>query len=390
MSEAERAGVLAEMRQGGLVPKLAVDAVVFRQEDGVSNRNFVRFKDSKLGKLARSFKGVPFLRDHRQWDLTARGGTVVGSELVDLGGGAKGIRQTIELVADWAVEMALDGRLDRFSIGWNPTGPALCTACGKEMFGADGWCGHWPGDVVEMKNGDETTVEVLFTDAEGIETSGVAVPAVRGTEVEDMRSAAMRAALSTLGGARPPRPLAKDTSMLEQIALALGLAADAPEKDILAAVSRLRAEEAAHVTTKAELAAAQARAAAVEAERDEQRVSTMLDRAVEEGRIRPERDAKGARIAGKLELAIRDMAKKLGLAATEEWVKGLPVIAPIAPRLDSGGGDPTPRREPAGGTDAEPTALELKYARQLGVTPDVLRKTKTLMLGQAADDDKDE
>lgn len=172
-------------------PRITVDAVVFRQGEE-PNRNFVRFKAGVLRSLAKSFVGAPFLRDHEQRDLGARGGKVLASEFVG-GEGTGEIRQTIELAAPWAIEAIGRGLIDRFSIGWSNTDEVVCSECAapffKSIFGSMPGCDHMPGDVVEARGGGKRAVEMVVTGADGVETSAVTVPAVNGTGVEAIRAA---------------------------------------------------------------------------------------------------------------------------------------------------------------------------------------------------------
>src|SRR6185295_17700417 len=199
LSAEGRQKLLSEVRAGNPPAKITLEAITFLQRE-TPNRNFVRFKDGLLSRLASSFAGAPFLRDHDR-SLEARGGTVVSSELVQhrgryqrAGNEVPAFKQTIELVKPWAIEAALDGTIDRFSIGWSITGDILCTACGNDMFSRD--CSHYPGQTFEREDGTEAKVEALITEADGVETSAVTVPAVKGTSVDEIR-AALEAARAT-------------------------------------------------------------------------------------------------------------------------------------------------------------------------------------------------
>jgi hypothetical protein len=198
LTPGDRARLLADLRSNKGPTRILVEATVFEQGGG-HNRNYVRFRPGVLRHLAASFRGVPFLRDHAQQDLAARGGTVLDSHFepgADQGHGR--IRQTIELVKPWAIEAALDGTLDRFSIGWHNTRPPVCSACGAPfaLFGGGGGCDHLPGDEIASADGARRRVEILMTGADGVETSAVSVPAVAGTGVDGIR-AALAAARST-------------------------------------------------------------------------------------------------------------------------------------------------------------------------------------------------
>lgn len=174
LDEAAKEEMLRAARAGEVV-SLEVEAVTFIQRD-TPNRNFVRFKPGMLATFAKSFEGQPMLRDHASWSMAARGGTILASKLEHNDDGSKQIRMRLELVKPWAVEAALDGTLDRFSIGWSRTGIVECS------FHCAAWskCDCWPGDTMS----DGTRMQLVFTAADGTEVSGVNVPAVVGTRIE--------------------------------------------------------------------------------------------------------------------------------------------------------------------------------------------------------------
>lgn len=179
IGDSVRRDLLQRLRAGEPI-RVEMEAVTYLQGNPDSkayrpNRNFVRFKPSILAAFARSFAGVPFLRDHGQRKLEDRGGTITASKL-ETDGETLQIRQRFEIVKPWAVESALDGTLDRFSIGWSRTATVECSICMCDWID----CAHWPGDRLE----DGRIVELVFTGAEGVETSGVNVPAVLGTRIE--------------------------------------------------------------------------------------------------------------------------------------------------------------------------------------------------------------
>jgi hypothetical protein len=214
----------------------------YEQETGKPNRNFVRFRDGAMLRIGASGAGNPFLRDHRQGDVTARGGTVLKSKTTKVDEGSYRIDQTVELVEPAAVERALRGLMSSVSIAWNPIGPVMCSACAKPVL-ERGWCWHFPGD--RIRTGEtEFTVEWVFDDAELVETSEVSVPGVPGAGVEGIR-----AALSALTGGEP-LPFTGDEesqesnrtmklTLLAALAAipALGLAATAGEDEALHAVN---------------------------------------------------------------------------------------------------------------------------------------------------------
>lgn len=175
LADADRGELLKAVRAGEVV-ELELEAVTFIQRD-TPNRNYVRFKAGILASFAKSFAGQPMLSDHNQWELSARGGTILSSKLEHADDGSKQIRMRLRLVKPWAVEGALDGTLDRFSIGWSRTGVVECSICSESL----AKCDHWPGDRV-----GEKVCEAVFTAAVGTEVSGVNVPAVVGTRIDSI------------------------------------------------------------------------------------------------------------------------------------------------------------------------------------------------------------
>lgn len=369
LSEDEKAQILAKVRSGVQV-RLEMDIRAF-QQTAATNRRFVRFQDSKLAAGARSFKGMPFLRDHRQGELLARGGTILASKSVDIEGG-KAIDQTVELVAPWAVEMAVLGLMDRFSIGWYPSGPCLCTICGNDMFDRD--CIHWPGELY-----DEKVCEVLFTDFVGVETSGVSVPAVPETGIKEIR-AALSAAREQRGKASPPRE--KIMLHLPKLATILSLAEEADEQAFVAKVQKLISEVESHRTLlAAEREAREATAKALESAngelnvirhaRQESELSDILQTAVRQGKLIPrtvlDENGKPKRVEGAVEAAIRNYALNHGIKAARDYAESLPQVVPIMPAITDATEGKQKRRAlaaPAGGS----------ILRQLGISVEDVHK----------------
>lgn len=288
LATADREKILTDLATGA-DRRVVIETIVFQQQADSRNRNFVRFKPGILKRFAASFVGLPFLRDHAQCELEARGGTILTSEWVgDKDGGE--LRQEIELAAPWAVDAALRGLMDRFSIGWVNTDAVVCSICDepyhRSWFGAYPSCNHMPGDVTE----DEDVVEMIVMGAEGIETSAVNTPAVEGTGVEAIRTqlamsrrlheagrdgivinvaggtladkeAAVSRVREAIEAARP-----KKENTMKSIAMKLGLTESSSEQEILGAIDRLMserlereriaslhsAEVAAHAVTKSE------------------------------------------------------------------------------------------------------------------------------------------
>ena len=352
---AEREQLIADARAGKLV-RVEMDALVYVQR-ATPNRNLVRFREGLLTRLARSFKGAPMLRDHEQGNLAARGGRVIASEIVKdghgLAEGEKAIRQTLELVEPWAVEAALRGTIDRFSIGWHSTGDTVCSICGEAM--SRGWffvasdCEH---DLGQEYDGQVCQLE--YTEAEGIEVSAVTVPAVVGTEVEDIRAA--------LAAARQRGHTPGSKHMDERIVKALGLAEGASEAQVLAEIERqstlLGAVQAANRRLGEELATAQAelgRSAKVEHAR---RVESLRERGRAEGKLIPGSDTE------RRVLAIAETQLELA----EGLIKDLPPATPVGQAPQAAGPDPTPR----GGTGL--SDVQRHVNAQLGITAEMHTK----------------
>lgn len=236
LSEAERKELIARVRAGEVI-ELELDAVPFIQR-ATANRNAVRFKSGILATFAKSYRGAPFLRNHDQDDQAQRGGTVLASKLEHGEDGSKSFRMRLKLVKPWAVESALDGTLDRFSIGWHRdrTLPLECSTCEADWLD----CAHWPGELDEKGN----VVQLVIGGAEGTEVSAVNVPAVVGTFIESISQ------LSSIDPAQLADILASDTTpgeyddmkLLAAVIAALALPTTTTEDEAAAAVARTRDE----------------------------------------------------------------------------------------------------------------------------------------------------
>ena len=226
LTKAERKDLL-ERSRGGEALTIEVEAVTYIQRD-TPNRNAIRFKNtaSALKKIAKSGKGSPVLIDHDQRSVMSRGGTVLSSSAEKVGDEWH-FKQRLELVKPWAVEGVLDGTIDRFSIGWYPTGPILYSHNNEEVVG---WPKHWPGDVLE----DGTVVEWVYSSADLIEVSGVNVPAVTGTHIEGIKSA-----LAAFEPQQRGQPKTKDKEMNGKILTLLGLSEAASDENAAEAVQAL-------------------------------------------------------------------------------------------------------------------------------------------------------
>lgn len=296
----------------------------------VRNRNGVRFRDGAMMRLGASGAGRPFMRDHRQDDVTARGGTVLTSKTTKVAeDGHYEIRQTVRLTEPGAVERALRGLMSTVSIGWNPTGPVNCTACGTEVLTK---CWHFPGDTAADKSGAEVEVEWEFTAAELIETSEVSVPGVPSASIEGFR-AALAQSNATRGLTEPQKE-----NRMSKICTMLGLAATASEDEItiavekaVAAVEVVSAKLAIAETERAKLAADLEGYRATERQAAEDK---FVGDALASGRILPTDEPMWRRLYAADKLgAAEEMAKRAEGCAT-------PVGAP--PQRNA----PTPKESP--------------------------------------------
>lgn len=301
MTEDMRREMLAKLAAGERL-ELYLDAVTFSQQPGVRNRNFVRFAENSLDSIAKSGVNSVFLRDHRQGSMADAGGRIVASAAKQSGSAIE-IAQTILLVRGWAVEDALLGMMRAFSIGWNPipspgklTPEVLCSVCMAPIQDCVWDLGHWRGREVKGQ-----VVELIFTNAELLETSAVPIPAVREVRAIGIRQAALSRELVTaelsIFGVHVPQ---KEKAM-EAILSALGLASGG-EKEILAALQQRDAASKEKLSAlqqqldEARTAAAAATARAQAAEAKESKTAEQLadekarqwaDGLVAEGKLAP-------------------------------------------------------------------------------------------------------
>ncbi len=163
-----RAETIAAIESGAL-DHIDFTAQVFNSKP---NRNHFAFRSEDLVAFAASFKDMPFLRNHDTSDIGARDGTVVLSALT-----GDAFEQIISLTTRRGMLDFIEGRIDRFSIGWNYD-DILCTICNTSWFE----CPHSPGRTYETVGGSKMC-ELLFTNPKGKETSAVNSPAVDGTTI---------------------------------------------------------------------------------------------------------------------------------------------------------------------------------------------------------------
>ena len=356
--------------------KVVGEFLAFEQAPGKPNRKFVRFRDGALAAIGRTGRGKPFLRDHDQWDVRARGGTILESDTVKVGDGHYEIRQTIEITEPEAVERALRGLMSSVSIGWVPTGPVLCSACGTEVL--RGGCYHWPGDKLKLEGGTEVVrIEWIYTAAELVETSEVSVPAVPGAALERIKASLAaddngdRAAGAALERPQPPQENRMKDIKLALIGL-LGLAATASDDEVTSAVSKLQRERDTLAASNAELSKAQAKLAA-EAEAARIAIAAaeteeFLAEAVKAGKCAP---------GSKLEGHLRDFFA-VDQAGARELVSGLPRITPVGEKPQrAAAGDRTPATAPALSGAGERIAAHSQHASLDGVRRTLAAMGKT-------------
>ena len=178
-----RAETLAAIESGAL-EQIEFKANVFNSKP---NRNHLAFRSEDLSAFAASFLNMPFLRNHDQSDIGARDGTIKASAL-----SGENFIQIVSLTTRRGMTDFIEGRIDRFSIGWNYD-DVLCSICNSSWFG----CPHMPGRTYETSNG-EKTCELISLNPTGKETSAVNAPAVDGTSLlSELQS------LKAIGGKSP-------------------------------------------------------------------------------------------------------------------------------------------------------------------------------------------
>lgn len=386
----KRRDAIRALRAGEPV-QVEFDAVTFRQHDPKNvklykrNANGLRFRFSKLGKIAGTFAGKPFLLDHASREQAKRMGTILSSTAAKLDDGEVVFRQRILAVKPEGVEGVLDGTIDRFSIGWTPAGaPVFCSVHGTP---ARLQCRCRPNDKVMLDDGSEVFVEYEFSDAEGIEVSGVNVPAVGGTSIEEVRAALAREI-------NPPTRKAARMQMhrlasILGVVATLGAGEDPDEGQLVARAEELKASEAKLRTERdafeqralkaeGELAAARKEVVAT-------KLDAMIDGAYKAGKLRATRDDKGERVADTFEPFLRRMVDTHGLDGLSAYVDGMPVKpGPIGdpPALSDRSADPNAPEHKLGAdgsvTDDELSADEVaqleKTSKSLGLDFETVKK----------------
>lgn len=151
---------------------------------GKPNKNGFRFRAGSMRALARSFRGQAFITGHDWGDVRARGGTITDAYAEEITETAEmAILYEIVAQAAWAKEGLANGTIDRFSFGVVPVGEITCTVHGTPVWTE---CCCFPGEMV-VGEGDvgEVMAEWEFESGEGVELSAVNVPAVDDTFIVD-------------------------------------------------------------------------------------------------------------------------------------------------------------------------------------------------------------
>lgn len=332
-TNAHRLEIIQALADGKRMELMVKRALTYRQPKGVRNRRGLRFNADKLDSIGPSFVGMPFLVNHNTYEQDARKGTILTSETAPDKRGAPAFFQGFSVVKPDAAISVLDGTIDRFSIGWFPTGAVICSVHKCDVTSKDS-CYCWPLDAVEV-DGETKIVEYEYQEAEGKELSAVNVPAVKGTKIEDYR-AALTAELHL-----PPRRIKERTMAFTRLAAALALTAlsDADEGPAVAAVEGLRqralsAELDATTlrTQNAELAQRLAIAEAGAALAGAEATNRVIADAYAAGKLGYGKDAAGANTPDALESLLRDYGKSAGLDALKGKLTLMAARIPVAAR----------------------------------------------------------
>jgi phage major head subunit gpT-like protein len=305
---AARRDELLEACAAGRHVEIEVDLLAYEQKTGEQNRNSVRFRDGAMVELGHTGKGTPFLRDHAQYDSLSKAGTIIASSTEKRAEGDYCIRQTVKLVAPWAVEHVLRGLMDAVSIGWRPTGPVMCSACNAPVYTK---CWHWPGDRLVEKDDEgggkrkvrqadgPIVVEWIYTKAELVETSMVnigGVPQARAGEVRaalfaslsagdpGLRSVLEQQALN-LEGDDPEEQSHMDPEKLEELKKTLGLPPTATIAEVLAAAKTAHVAAVELTVSSKDLEALNAKIKALETDKSKRDEDAFITDALSSGRI---------------------------------------------------------------------------------------------------------
>jgi hypothetical protein len=361
----ERAAAIAAVRAGEFVTVEAT-AVMYWQKDGSPNRNYLRFKSSKLSRIAKTFRRAPVLLDHRQRYTDSRQGTILSSSASSSEDGRTEFVGNLHIVKRAAVEGVLDGTLDQLSIGWILAQGAnvTCSVHGTPVW--DG-CECWPGDSLELDDGPRI-VEYEFGDAEGVEVSFVNVPARTGAGLKETRAALALELNYHPRRSQPMSQLARFATLAAALGVTLGEGATLDEAAGVAAATNLTRERDA---ARAERDTYRLRAEAAEGELETLRkaaVDGKLEQAINaayaDGRLVRQRDAAGAAQPDPIEATLRALAAAATIDAAIGHLAALPKRAGLAPTSPD---VPAPARGSSNPHNA-------KIEQQLGLEPGRLSK----------------
>jgi hypothetical protein len=339
-AKAQRFELITAAKSGKHI-ELSLLAQTFEQTKD-SNRRYLRLGDDKLESRAGTWKGQPYLTDHVTWSSKASMGSITSSKAVPTDRGMA-FEQRLHAVKSEAVIGLLDGTFNKFSIGWWPSGPILCSVHSCDVMKADA-CNCWPGDKVTLADGRMKTAEWIFTDFKGKETSTVVIPAVQNTFVGDVR-AALAAELDighrltrTLHSVSNPHQDPKENSMhFARLAAALKLAAltETDEPAALTAVSTMQQQvataETALAAANVKLAQAEVAIRALTASSQRTQVDSILEsEGYIAGKLKRGRDENGKPTASARETRLRRIAAEPdGIAALKAELEEMPVIVPL-------------------------------------------------------------
>jgi hypothetical protein len=329
-TKAQRFELIQAVR-GGKHIELAVTAQTFEQTSK-PNRRFLRLAADKIASRAGTWKNQPYLMDHNTWTMKSPLGTILSSTAVETAG-STALHQRLNAVKPDAVIGILDGTFNKFSIGWWPNGPILCSLHGGDVMKNE--CDCWPGETFTI-DGKEKRAEWVFSDFLGKEVSSVVIPAVQNTSIIDVR-----AALSAELGITTRRPTRNKESNMGffRLAAALGLSAFG-EADEERALAHLAALNSRAVTAETSLAAATTRLTQAEgaiktltAAALGQQIDAIIETGFSAGKIRRTRDASGQLVAGPVETWLRGVGQTPGgIEAMKALMTPMPVVVPLNER----------------------------------------------------------
>lgn len=162
-----RAEILPKIESGELE---YLDVKIKAYRTGV-NRNFLKFRDGDMPVFSKSFEGQPFQRDH-DLSVDARDGTILESGME-----GEWMLQTLRITTRRGMTDLVEGRIDRFSIGWFYD-MIECSVCGLNWLE----CTHTPGNKYTV-SGVSKLCELIFLNPKGKEVSSCIANAVEGTSV---------------------------------------------------------------------------------------------------------------------------------------------------------------------------------------------------------------